>query len=60
VGEQWVTDDIFQHSATARDGSFGVTLPPKARVCTLLRRTGEVRFYCRYHPGVTGVLTVAG
>jgi plastocyanin len=56
---EWVNDDIFQHTATAREGSFDVILPPKARVRTVLRRAGEIAFYCRYHPGMTGVLTVA-
>ena len=56
---EWVNDDIFQHSATATDGGFDVTLPPKTRVRAVLRRAGQVRFYCRYHPGMTGALTVA-
>ena len=56
---EWVNNDILRHSATARDGGFDVTLPPKAHVRTVLRRAGEVKFYCRYHPGMTGALTVA-
>jgi plastocyanin len=57
---EWVNDDIFQHTATARDGSFDVILPPQSRVRTVLRRAGQIPFYCRYHPGMTGRLTVAG
>jgi plastocyanin len=56
---EWVNDDIFQHSATARDGSFDVSLPRKTRVRTVLRRAGLIGCYCRYHPGMSGALTVA-
>jgi plastocyanin len=54
----WVNTDIFQHTATARDGSFDVILPPKGRARIVLRRAGAAQFYCRYHPGMTGVLAV--
>jgi plastocyanin len=56
---EWVNNDIFQHSATARDGAFDVDLPPKARSRTVLTRAGTIEFYCRYHPGMTGRLAVA-
>lgn len=57
---EWVNNDIFQHTATARDGSFDVDLAPKARARTVLKAPGVVDFYCRYHPGMTGRLVVAG
>jgi plastocyanin len=56
---EWVNADIFEHSATAKDGSFNVTLPPKGRGRTVLKRAGPVAFYCRYHPGMTGALVVS-
>lgn len=56
---EWVNDDIFQHSATARDGSFDVDLAPKAQARTMLKAPGTIDFYCRYHPGMTGRLVVA-
>lgn len=55
----WVNKDVFQHTATARDHSFDVDLPPKASKRVLLRRPGTIVFYCRYHPGMTGKLVVA-
>jgi plastocyanin len=57
---QWVNADVVRHSATARDRSFDVDLPPKAQARTVLRRAGAVSFYCRYHPGMTGRIQVAG
>jgi plastocyanin len=56
---EWINADIFEHSATARDGSFDVRLPSKARGRTVLRRAGRIAFYCRFHPGMTGYLVVS-
>ena len=55
---EWVNNDIFVHSVTARDKSFDLELKPKARVRMVLKRPGTVAFYCRYHPGMTGTLAV--
>lgn len=55
----WVNRDLFRHSATARNGSFNVDLPPKARAKTLIRSPGTIAFFCKYHPGMTGVLRTA-
>ena len=56
---EWVNGDIFRHTATARDKSFDVDLPPKARGRTVLRKAGTTAIYCRFHPGMTGRLQVA-
>ena len=55
---EWDNEDIFQHSASAKDGSFNVELPPHSKGRIVLRRAGKVAYYCRYHPGMTGVLEV--
>ncbi|HEX8240853.1 MAG TPA: hypothetical protein VF574_14040 [Allosphingosinicella sp.] len=52
----WVNRDLFRHSATARDGSFDVDLPPRASGRTRVGRKGAIPFFCRYHPGMKGVL----
>lgn len=54
----WVNNDIFQHSATARDHSFDLELKPKSRASVTLRKPGVIAFYCRYHPGMKGIITV--
>ena len=41
---EWVNHDIFEHSATARDGSFDVGLKPGASVRTTAKR-GTVAFF---------------
>ena len=55
---EWANNDIFVHSATARDKSFDVELKPKAHVRTTFRHAGTFAFACRYHPGMAGTLVV--
>jgi plastocyanin len=56
---EWVNNDIFLHSATAKDKSFDVELKPKAHVPMVLKKAGTFAFFCRYHPGMVGTLVVA-
>jgi plastocyanin len=55
----WVNRDFLKHTATARDKSFNVELPPKSSGKTVIRHPGTIAFYCIYHPGMTGSLKVA-
>ena len=55
----WVNRDFLKHTATARDKGFNVELPPKTSRKTVIRRSGTIAFYCIYHPGMTGSLSVA-
>ena len=54
----WRNDDMFRHTATARDKSFDIDLPPKAQTSMTLKQAGRVQFYCRFHPMMTGTLDV--
>jgi plastocyanin len=54
----WRNDDIFRHTATARDGSFDVDLPPKTDVRMTIGKAGMVAYYCRFHPAMVGKLDV--
>lgn len=54
----WVNKDMFRHTATARNGSFNVDLPPNSRGKTVIRAKGALPFYCKYHPAMTGTLKV--
>lgn len=60
VGDEitWKNEDIFRHTATARDGAFDLTLDPGASATITLRKAGDVAVYCRYHPGMTVRLSV--
>ena len=55
----WVNKDFLKHTATARDKSFNLELPPRTKGKTLVRHSGTIAFYCIYHPGMTGSLSVA-
>lgn len=54
----WINNDMFRHSATARDNSFNVDLPAGKTAKIVLKRPGAIRFYCKYHPGMTGTFLV--
>ena len=56
---EWINKDVFAHTATARNGDFDVTMPPKKTVTSVLKKAGTVEFYCRYHPNMKAVLTIA-
>src|SRR3974390_1313832 len=56
---EWRNADIFRHTATARDESFDVDLPPEGRGQVVLKRAGQVEYFCRFHPGMKGRLEVA-
>ncbi len=56
---EWINKDVFAHTATARNGDFDITMPPKKTVTSILTKAGTVEYYCRYHPNMKAVLTVA-
>lgn len=55
----WDNRDLFEHSATAANGSFDTDLPAGAKVETILRKAGTIRVTCKFHPGMTATLNVA-
>ena len=55
----WVNRDLFRHTATARNRSFDVDLAPGAKARTRVKAGGAVAFYCKYHPGMTGKLSIS-
>ena len=56
---EWINKDIFAHTATARNSDFDVTMPPKNTVTSVLKKAGTVEYYCRFHPNMKAVLTIA-
>jgi plastocyanin len=56
---EWVNKDILAHTATARNGDWDVTMPPKKTVTLVLKKAGTIEYYCRYHPNMKATLTVA-
>lgn len=56
---EWINKDVFAHTATAQNGDFDITLPPKKTVTSVLNKAGSVEYYCRYHPNMKAVLNIA-
>jgi plastocyanin len=54
-----INKDILAHTATARNGDFDVTMPPKKTVTYILKKAGTVEYYCRFHPNMKATLTIA-
>ena len=55
---EWVNKDVFVHTATARNGDFDITMPPKKTVTSVLNKAGTVEYYCRFHPNMKAVLKI--
>jgi plastocyanin len=55
---EWVNKDIFAHTATAHNGDWDVTMPPKKIVPLVLKKAGTVDYYCRFHPNMKATLVV--
>lgn len=55
---QWVNADIVIHTATARNGAFDVTIPVKGKASTVVKASGTVDYYCKFHPNMVGKVVV--
>ena len=56
---EWINKDVFVHTATARNGDFDVNIAPKKTVTSVLKKAGTVEYYCRFHPNMKAMLTIA-
>ena len=56
---EWINKDIFAHTATARNGDWDVTMPPKKTVSSVLKKAGTIDYYCRFHPNMKATITIA-
>lgn len=57
---EWVNADFVPHTATARDKRWDIAIPAKGSSRLVLKRTGVVNYYCRFHPNMTGRISVSG
>jgi len=55
---EWINKDVFAHTATARNGDFDVTMPPKKTATFVLKKAGAVDYYCRFHPNMKAALKI--
>jgi plastocyanin len=54
----WKNADPFVHTATARDKSFDIAIAPDKSGSLTLKKAGEFDYYCRFHPNMTGHISV--
>jgi plastocyanin len=55
---EWSNEDIVLHSATDRAKNFDLNILPKHSGRLTLKNPGQLSYYCRYHPNMTGQITV--
>jgi plastocyanin len=55
---EWVSSDFIAHTATARNKDWDVAIPPKGIGSVVLQHAGDVDYFCRFHPNMTGRISV--
>jgi plastocyanin len=55
---RWVNGDFVDHTATAKDGEWDVMIEAEKQAELPLTRAGTIDYFCRFHPGMTGKITV--
>ncbi len=56
---EWTSSDFVAHTATARNKGWDVAIPAKGVGRGTLDHTGDVDYFCRFHPNMTGRISVA-
>ena len=56
---EWINGDFVAHTATARNGVWDVKLTPHGEGHTQLNGPGDIEYYCRFHPNMKGMISVA-
>jgi plastocyanin len=55
---EWSNADFIAHTATAKNRDWDVQLPANSKKTLVLKKAGTVEYFCRFHPNMTGTLTV--
>lgn len=55
---EWDNGDFVAHTATAKNHDWDVPLPPNGKKTVVLKKAGTVEYFCRFHPNMTGTITV--
>ena len=56
---EWVNADFLAHTATARSKEWDVMILPNKTGRVTLKRAGSIDYYCRFHPNMSGRISVA-
>ena len=55
---EWANSDFVAHTATARNHDWDVAIPAKGVGRVTLQHVGDVDYFCRFHPNMTGRISV--
>ena len=55
---EWVNKDILAHTATVR-GDFDVTIAAGKTGRLVLKKPGDIVYFCRFHPNMKGRIAVS-
>ena len=55
---EWTNSDFVAHTASARSKDWDVSIPAKGVGHVTLEHTGDVDYFCRFHPNMTGRISV--
>jgi plastocyanin len=55
---EWINNDIVAHTATVR-GDWDVTIASHKTASLMLKKPGDVEYYCRFHPNMKGHISIA-
>lgn len=56
---EWVNDDFIDHTATARNGVWDVTVVAGKSAQLRLTVAGTFDYFCRFHPNMTAKIHVS-
>ena len=55
---EWTNADFIAHTATAKNHDWDMQLPPNKTARFALKKAGTVDYFCRFHPNMTGTVTI--
>ena len=55
---EWINADILAHTATVK-GDWEVLIPSTESGKVVMKTAGELDYYCRFHPNMTGRIVVS-
>jgi len=56
---EWASSDFVAHTATARNKDWDVAIPARGVGHVTLKHPADVDYFCRFHPFMTGRISVA-
>ncbi|MES1179891.1 MAG: cupredoxin domain-containing protein [Hyphomicrobium sp.] len=55
---EWTNHDFIDHTATATDGGWDLTIEAGKSARHQFTQSGSLKYFCRYHPDMIGVVRV--